>query len=309
MENIVNPPKIGSLSFSLTVCPCCGHKFKGSLKDGCTACEAKAVGEPLARPEKELPSFGRSLFVGTIGAVLLLVFFISTFIAHLERPAFDLNFWSIVSSAEIAAWRLKWMAIPFSILSIWIELKICASIRRDSKKFMWSKFAHTGLAASVLFVLMIGTLIGVTIPERLRLRQRGFEAGQRAKVFMIDKVLFDYRIQYGTLPAVPSDLKKLQDTDGSVALAMEYLEQNSIYKPSSEIAEVNQIPKKAPIGKPVASTETIPTTTVSFTNYEVRIAGEDGIFGNEDDLIIRDGIISKPEPKEVPQKLERVDEK
>ena len=293
----------------MTVCPCCGHKFKGTMKDGCPACESQAVGEPLSRPETELPSFGRSLFMGTIGVLLLVVFLVSTFIAHLERPAFDLGFWSFASSAEVAAWRLKWIAIPLSIFSIWAGLKICASIRRNTKKFMWSEFANFGLAASILFVLLVGTFIGVTVPERLRLRQRGLEAEQRAKLYIIDKAFFEYRVQYGTFPAVPGDLKKLQDNDGSIALAMSYLEENSTYKPTSIIAEVSELPKTGKNSKPSMSTENSPATTVSFTNYEVRIAGADGIYGNEDDLIIRDGIVTKPEPNEIPQKLEKVDEK
>lgn len=278
--------------------------------DGCPACGAQAVGDPLARPETELPSFGRSFFIGAIGGLLLLVFLVSTFIAHLERPSFDFDFWSIVSSAEVAAWRLKWIVIPFSIFSIWSGIKICASIRQDPKRFMWSKLAHSGLAASVLFTLLVGIFIGRTIPERLSQRQRGIEAGQRAMAYTIDRVFLDYRLKFGTLPPTAVDLKKLNDDDGSVALTIEYLQKGN-YQPSSEIAKIDDPLQKKPSTRKISLVnDDAPTETITFTNYEVRLAGEDGLFGNEDDWIIKDGVVTKAEgplpPSQIPSSLKKV---
>ena len=61
----------------MTICPCCGEKFDGELSDGCVACGARAVGPPLARPERELPSYGHALAVSAAGVVLLLAFFVA----------------------------------------------------------------------------------------------------------------------------------------------------------------------------------------------------------------------------------------
>lgn len=315
MENIIIPPKASSLTAKKVICPCCGHKFEGSLFDGCPSCESQAVGEPLARPEVELASYGRSVLLGVIGGLLLLTFFVSTFIAHLERPAFDLNFWSILSSMEVAAWRLKFMAIPFSILSVWIGYKLCKSIRLEPQRFMWSKLAHGGLSASIVFAALIFTSVGITIPERLRQRERGFEAEKRAKLYLIDKALFAYRMKYGTLPANPSsDLKNLPDHDGSIALVLSYLEQGQ-YNPTSQIAQNAPIvsPPKGGIQKiNLATTDPAPIEKIEYTNYEVRIAGDDGIYGNEDDLVIRDGIVTKAEilsSDQIPTTLKRLDKK
>jgi hypothetical protein len=314
MENVNIPAaKASSLKASVSVCPCCGHKFEGSLMNGCPACGAQAVGDPLARPETELPSFGRSFFMGAIGSLLLLLFLVFTFIAHLKRPSFDFDFWSIASSAEAAAWRLKWIAIPFSILSIWAGMKICASIRQTPKRFMWSELAHSGLAASVLFALMVATFIGITAPERLRQRQRSLEAAQRAKLYTVDRILLEYRLKYGTLPATPADLKKVNDDDGDVALAIEYL-QNGNYQPSSKIAgKIDPLSKKRPIRNASLTSDDAPTETVIFDEYEVRLAGEDGLFGNEDDWIIKDGVVTKAEgplaPSQIPSTLKRVKKK
>lgn len=314
MENIIIPPKTSSLTAKTVICPCCGHKFEGSLFDGCPSCESQAVGEPLARPEIELATYGRSLFVGVIGGLLLLTFFVFTFIAHLERPSFDLNFWSVLSSMEVAAWRLKWMAVPLSILSVWVGYKLCKSIRLSPQRFMWSKLAHSGLLASIAFAILVFTSIGITIPERLRQRQRGFDAEKRAKLYLIDKALFAYRVKYGTLPTNPGDLKNLPDNDGSIALVLSYLEQGQ-YNPTSQIAQnAPTIPTpKVQIRKTnLETTDPAPIEKIEYTNYEVRIAGEDRIYGNEDDLIIRDGIVTKAEPltsDQIPTTLKRIDKK
>ena len=314
MENIISSPNESSLRAKASICPCCGHKFEGSLFDGCPSCEAKAVGEPLSRPEIELPSFGRSVLIAAIGGLLLLSFSVLTLIAHLERAAFDLDFWSIVSSMEIAAWRMKWIAIPLAILSIWLGRKICSSIHLQPERFMWSKLAHTGLAASVLFAFLLLTCIGITVPERITKFQLSYEAEQRAKLYLIDKALFDYRKQFGTLPATPSDLKNLPDNDGSIALIISYMEENSSYKPTTDIAKLDP-PTRKPIIRNASLTTAAdipPAEKIEFTNYEVRIAGDDGIYGNEDDLIIRDGIVKKAEPltpTQIPTTLKRVDEK
>lgn len=313
MENIIIPPKTSSLKLKLTICPCCGHKFEGSLFDGCSGCGAQAVGEPLSRPDFQLPSFGRSLFIGAFGAILLIIFLITTIIAHFERPSFDLDFWSVVSSMEAAAWRLKWAAIPLSFLSIWVGWKLCASIRLEPNRFMWSKLAHSGLAASVLFALLTVTCIGITVPERLRQRQRGFEAEQRAKLYTIDRALFVYRQVYGTLPATLSDLKKLPDQSGDIALAITYMENSSTYKPTTNIARLDENKTKTPaLRKPLATTDDVSVETVEFTNYEFRNAGDDGIYGNEDDLVIKDGIVTAAEqlsPIQIPLTLRKVDKK
>ena len=135
----------------MTVCPCCGFKFEGDLqRDGCKSCGARAVGPPLSRPAHELPFYGRALFVGALGGVMLITFLTSTIIALFEHAPVSLRFRSLVSAAEIAAWRLKWIALPATLLTLWASSLICASIRRNPKRFAGSRIAHTGLTAAAL---------------------------------------------------------------------------------------------------------------------------------------------------------------
>ena len=68
----------------MTICPCCGFKFEGNLREGCGSCGALSVGEALPRPEHELPSYGRSLLLAVTGSLMVLVFLTQTIIALMQ---------------------------------------------------------------------------------------------------------------------------------------------------------------------------------------------------------------------------------
>ena len=282
----------------MTICPCCGFKFAGDLRNGCAGCGAQAVGEPLARPEHELPSYGRALLIGAIGSLALLLFFAATLLAFLERTPLSFDFWSITASAETAAWRLKWLALPLTVVSIWLGWRVCASLRKEPVRFMGSRVAHGGLAASVLFAVMVATLIGVTVPERMRQRQRSHEAANRALLYTHNRAFMEYRARFGTYPAELSDLSNLPDPDGSIADLIKRAEQSS-YKPWTELAATQPVPAKSrPLRVAALRPATLnsdadaaPGEGVPFTNYELRLPGEDKILGNEDDWLMRDGMV------------------
>lgn len=287
----------------MTVCPCCGSKFEGDLqRDGCADCGARAVGPPLSKPARELPFYGRALFVGVMGGLTLLTFLISTAFALFEKTPVSLRFWSVVSAAETAAWRLKWIALPVTILTLWTGSIICASIRRNPKRFAGSRLAHGGLTASALVAVMIATFIGITIPERLRQRERGNEAATYAQGYAIQRALLEYRTRFGTLPATLDELKEglkvIPDPDGSMASALKDVDA-SAYNPGADLAA---LPKKKPRSlrgsalrdATLRSTDDTPNGGLSFTKYEMRLPGFDKKLGTDDDWTIRDGVIIKP---------------
>jgi hypothetical protein len=295
----------------LTVCPCCGFKFEGDLqRDGCASCGARAVGEPLSRPAQELPFYGRALFVGATGGIIFLTFLISTTLALFESTTVSLRFWSVVSAAETAAWRLKWIALPAMILALWAGSLICKSIRRNPKRFAGSRIAHTGLSATALIAVMFATFIGITIPERLRQHERGNDAATYAKGYTIARALLEYRSRFGTLPATLDELrdglKVIPDTDGSIAAALSGVDA-SAYNPGAEVASIAK-KKSRPLRGSALRDATLRTTDdapgggLSFTKYELRLPGEDKKIGTDDDWAIRDGLIIKPvEAEEQPQ--------
>ncbi|HEX8847584.1 MAG TPA: hypothetical protein VF791_23280 [Pyrinomonadaceae bacterium] len=284
----------------MTVCPCCGFKFEGDLQhDGCASCGARAVGSPLSKPFKELPFYGRALFIGALGGLMLAVFLASTVIALREREPVSFAFWSVVSAAETAAWRLKWLALPSAAFALWAGFLICASIRRNPKRFGGRRIAHWGLTSVVLTSVMIATLIGVTIPERLRHNRRSQEAAVYAQGYTIQRALLEYRLRYKTLPATLDDLKTLPDLDGSIAAALEGIDAGA-YSPGADLAAA--LPgKKARTsrGSALGNASARPTVDapqggLSFTKYEMRLPGLDKMPGTEDDWTMRDDVIIKP---------------
>jgi hypothetical protein len=255
----------------------------------------------LAQPEHLLPFYGRALFVTTVGVLMLLLFMGGTLAALIEPTHLSLDFWSIVAAAETAAWRLKWLALPVAPLALWSGLRVCATLRREPARFTGTRFAHAGLAASALVVLMFATCIGVTIPERLRQRERSHEAAQEALGYTFNRAALEYKLRYKTFPSDINELKdKLPDPDGSIAAMLADVDPSG-YKSWSLVAS---LPSKksgslrgAAIRRVSATTDDSPTEgTMSLTDYEMRLPGEDKILNTDDDWIVRNGVVTKPSP-------------
>jgi hypothetical protein len=282
----------------MTICPCCGFKFAGSLADGCDSCGAQSVGEALPRPENELPSYGRSLLLTVIGSLMVIVLLTQTIIALVQKAPASISFWSIVAAAETAAWRLKWIAIPVTILVLWGGRKIYRSMLDEPGRFCGLRYARSGLLASVIVPALIAVLIGVTVPDRLRQRQDRLDAEANAPGLTMGRAFYEYQLQFGTLPTVAKDLTRLPDKDGSIAAALQKIDVNG-YKATADLAA---LPTKKP--RPLrgavimnaslnGSTDDLSSEAISFTNYELPLAGADKLFGTEDDMILIDGVISK----------------
>jgi len=285
----------------VTICPCCGFRFEGSLNNGCQACGAQPVGEALPKPENELPYYGRSLLLAVIGTLMVLVFLTQTIMALMQKAPVSLGLWSFVAAGETAAWRLKWIAIPITLLVLWAGRRIYSSMLTAPGKFCGLGYARTGLWAAAMVPVLIALLIGVTVPERLRQRQRGIEAGFHAQGYAIDRALLEYRLQFGTLPTDLKDLSRLADKDGSIASALASVDITG-YKVTADVAA---LPTKKPQQLRGAvimnasinnATDDSPQEGLSFTNYELPMAGEDKIMGTEDDFLVRDGVITKGLP-------------
>src|SRR5687768_932228 len=202
---------------------------------GCESCGARAVGPPLARPQHELPSYGRAFLIGTTGLLMLAVLLGFTISTMIQYGSSFTGFWSWVSAGETAAWRLKWIALPVSIISLWAGLKMFRSIKEAPMRFAGARMARTGLTMAAVVTLAIATLIGVTIPERWRQHQSAVAAGIYAKFYTFQRAQLEYQELYGTLPGDFNDLKKLPDSDGSIAEALSVMDPTG-YKPTTEVA-------------------------------------------------------------------------
>jgi hypothetical protein len=285
------------------MCPCCGEKFEGELSDGCDACGARAVGPPLARPERELPSYGHALAVCAAGVVLTLAFFVALVSALLQGEAFALGWKEFLRAAETAAWRLKWTALPFSLLLSFVCLKLYARMRREPARFVGHAHARAGLALTFAAAVALTTFIGITVPERLRVRELARRAADNALLYETDIALARYRKQFGTYPATISDLRRLEDNDGSVARLLSVIAAGE-YKPETDIASLTTGRAKARskrrgtvIRARASNSDDLPGDSIVLTNYEVTLPGRDRLIGTDDDLYIRDGrILDSPRP-------------
>jgi len=288
----------------VTICPCCGFKFEGQLNRGCEACGARAVGEPLPKPDHELPSYARSLLLVATATLMVLVFLVQTIIAVAQRPPLSFGFRSwlaaALAAAETASWRLKWVALPVTIIVLWASRKVYRSMLQSPARFCGLRCARTGLMASALVPLMMAILIGVTVPERLRHRQWGIEAGSYAEGRTFARAQFEYQLKYRTFPTDPkNDLKRLPDPDGSIAA---FLKNHDFADYKTKGADVAALPTQKPRtlrGAVIRNasintgTDDSPPEGLSFTNYELRLPGPDKLLGTDDDLIVRDGVITK----------------
>jgi hypothetical protein len=301
----------------VTICPCCGFKSEAVLNrtsnDDCQACGARSVGEPLPRPEHELPSYGRSLVLVVTGTLMVLIFSIQTIISLVQRSPgagtsklalasiVPLDFWSWVAAAETASWRLKWIMIPITILVVFGSRKLYRSIAHSPARFCGVRYARNGYLVSVLVPLLVLIFIGITVPARLSHREWGIEAGINAYIYRTDRALKEYRVTFGTLPSDLKDLSRLPDPDGSIAAALKNID-NAAYTANVEVAAVpNQKPRtlRGAVLRNASITtgsDDILSEGLSFTNYELRLPGPDKVMGTEDDLLVRDGVRFESSP-------------
>lgn len=281
----------------MTICPCCGFKFHGALSSGCKQCGARAVGEPLPKPAYELPSYGRALILSVSGLLIVLVFLVQTIIAMAQRATGWFAFWSWVGAAETAAWRVKWVSIPVLFVTLWLGRKIYRSIRLQPQRFCGLKYARRGLLASTTIAFLIALLIGITVPARLRQREMAKEATIRANWYTFEAALLEYRARYHTYPADLKDLRdRIPDPYGEIAEALDHLDPNG-YHPYGDVAVAGGEKSRSLRGVAIRNASLItpgedtPPGGLAFTMFELRMPGEDGILGNEDDWIGHDGIL------------------
>ena len=210
-----------------------------------------------------------------------------------------LRFWTVVAAGETAAWRLKWMALPVAIAVLWSGARIIRSIKTDPNKFIGLRAARIGFTNAAVVTTLFATLIGITVPARLRQRRYGIEAKLYARGRTLSRALLEYRELHGTVPPqeeLVKELRTLPDPDGSIAEALRDLDPSG-YQPGAVLASATKAKPTALRGGAIrnASVNTTAGSAgdhgIAFTNYDWRLPGEDKILNTDDDLIIRDGLV------------------
>jgi hypothetical protein len=188
--------------------------------------------------------------------------------------------------------------IPVTILVLFCSRKLYRSIKHSPARFCGLGYARGGYLASAAVPLLVLILIGVTVPTRLEHRRWGIEARTNSFIYRFDRASEDYREKFGGIASDPRDLlKELPDPDGSLTEALNNLDMSG-YKPTADLAAV---PNKKPQqlrglvirNASISTADDTPGERLSFTNYDLPLPGPDKITGNEDDLLVRDGVIYK----------------
>jgi len=227
--------------------------------------------------------------------------FLAVLIAVLiENKPGRLGFWSFITAGETASWRLKWIAFPLAAAVIWMGARIARSIQQNPARFIGLRAARAGVIAAATVTLLMGTLIGVTVPERMRQRQYSIEAAIYARGYTLHRAFLEYRELHGTFPTDPDKyieaLRTLPDPDGSIADALHFVEPNG-YEASTQLAAASTkgkslVVRGAALRTASASSNPEPAG-VSFTTYKLRLSSEHRVFGGDDDYILKDGVINK----------------
>lgn len=276
------------------MCPCCGEGFEGEAGGACGSCGARRVGPPLAEPERLLPSYGHALAVCAAGFVLLAATVGATVGSLLQFEEFSLDAKTLLRAAETAAWRLKWTALPGGVLLMVVCEWLYARMRRAPARFVGHLHARAGLATVATVTLALFVLIGVTIPERLRMRELGKRAAENVVLYETDLALARYRKRFGTYPAALTDLRRLEDPDGSIARLLSVIAPGE-YKAETDLASLSTGRPKSR-GKRRAGTADTSDAGIALTNYGLTLPGRDRLLGTADDLYIRDGRIREEAP-------------
>jgi hypothetical protein len=285
------------------MCPCCGESFEGESEEGCASCGARRVGPPLAAPERVLPSYGHALAVCAAGFVLLAAAVGAAVSSLLQFEEFTLDAKTLLRAAETAAWRLKWTALPAGFVLTGLCYRLYARMRREPSRFVGHVHARVGLLTTAAVAVALATLIGVTVPERLRMRELGLRAAENAVLYETDLALARYRKRFGTYPAALTDLRRLEDPDGSVARLLAVIAPGE-YKPETDLASLSVGRGAKARGRrrvsalPARAAGAADTTDagIALTNYGLTLPGRDRVLGTADDLHIRDGRIHEEAP-------------
>jgi hypothetical protein len=209
-----------------------------------------------------------------------------------------LDFWSLMAAAETAAWRLKWLMIPVSLLVLFGSRRVYRSMQAAPERFCGHRYARNGYLASAAVPLLVLVLIGITVPARLQHRQDGIQAAANIQGLTFSRAIFEYSVKYQRVPSDLTDLKQLPDADGSIAAALNSLDPATsvnAYRPYAEVAAKEKprtlrgaVIRNASINN--VSDEPL-SEGISFTNYDLHLPGADKVNGTEDDLIVRDGVV------------------
>jgi hypothetical protein len=249
-----------------------------------------------------LPGYGHALAISAAGLLMALALAGSIADSLLRLEEFSLGAKTLLRAAETAAWRLKWTALPAGLALSAVCLRLYARMRREPARFAGHAHARAGLALTFAVSLLLPVLVDVTVPERLRMRELARRSAENALLYETDLALARYRKRFGTYPAALTDLRRLEDPNGSIARLLATVAPGE-YKPETDVASLTTARGKSRGRRRVSAVRASSSSAVDspdaglvLTNYALALPGRDLVLGTADDLYIRDGRILDAAP-------------
>jgi hypothetical protein len=184
----------------------------------------------------------------------------------------------LVATASIVA--TKWVAFA-GVAVIWAALRAVRLARREPDWYGGLRTSAATLAISVVASVGLASYGLSRIPQALdnfRLRR---EAATHAAMYNYWNALEAYKSKFGSYPKNAQDFKKLT---GVGAPLDDWARSIKYQSYTDAIAD-----------------RSIAINGVPFSNFELRSAGPDGVLGNDDDIVMRDGLFfSNSEVKKLP---------
>jgi len=176
----------------------------------------------------------------------------------------------------------KWLA-PLALVPAWLAMRALRLEKRDPASYGGRQVAAVTLGLALVGMVGMATYGVSSIPRALDNYRVRRVAATEAAMHHVAAILEDYKLTTGSYPKNTDDLKKVL----SEAMPSDYWEKTIRYRSETElVAEGN---------RPDAIAK------VSYTKFELRSAGADGIDGTDDDIIMRDGVFfTSAEIKKLP---------
>lgn len=168
----------------------------------------------------------------------------------------------------------KWLAFA-AVLVIWSAWRSLRLAKQDPGWYGGYKTAAATLAVTIMGSLGLAAYGIAHIPQALENYKTRHIAATQAAMYHVANALEEYKRTKG-FGSYPKDALEFKKATGE-SLPADYWDQSVKYQ--SRIALVAE------------RRETAQAPVLSYTNFELRSAGPDGIVGTDDDIVMRDGII------------------
>ena len=182
---------------------------------------------------------------------------------------------AVAATAAVATAALifsSWCALAL-LLPILLSRRALLLAKRDPSLYGGYKTATASLTLTLIASAGLASYAIIRIPDYLENHKLKERAAQQAMMLHLAVLLEQHRAKNGSYPRDLEEIKKLDD--GS--LPADFWTRAFKYRAYTEQVAATAFRKGAdPIG-------------VSGNDFELRLAGPDGVLGNEDDIFMRDG--------------------